>query len=238
MARKDPVAHLGRHREHPRKLIEEIVALGKPVVPRLLALVTDPSAWAPEGTPANLGALHALFALRMIRDADAVPALVDVFARAPVESHVFRSTAWALPGLGPTVLEPLLSLATEGDRWVEATVALAECGVQDPRIVERIEAALHASPTAGADAATAYGDPALVPALQRAFDVNLPTAPEPTNAELQVVAELLEAILELGEPDETRARRLQMVFSRYKHAADGDAERLQRLSAAAALREN
>ncbi|MEZ4236882.1 MAG: hypothetical protein R3F59_12155 [Myxococcota bacterium] len=45
MARKDPIAHLGRHEQVPPSLVREIAALGPQGVEQLVALVGDRERW-------------------------------------------------------------------------------------------------------------------------------------------------------------------------------------------------
>ncbi|MDP2308936.1 MAG: hypothetical protein Q8P18_23135 [Pseudomonadota bacterium] len=230
MARKDSISHLGRHSTPSPTLIREIVALGKAAVPRLCALATHRAGWAPEGTPQNNAARGAIYVLRLLHDADAIPALIEVLTEAPVDSAVVRSAAWALPGFGAAVVEPLLPHALEGSRWIEATEVLAECGVRDERIVQRILAVLAVAPIPGAEAVRSYGDPTLVGPLQATFDAAVP-AGDPTGEELNVLIAVLDVILELGVPDEARAQRLQMVFGRYKGALQKKQETVAEMKA-------
>jgi HEAT repeat protein len=230
MARKDSISHLGRHSTPSPTLVREVVALGKAALPRLCALVTDRAGWAPEGTFANNAARSAIYVLRLIRDPDAVPALVEAFTEAPVDGAVVRSAAWALPAFGAAVVEPILPHATAGSRWIEATELLAECGVRDERIVQRILAVLAVAPLPGAEAARSYGDPTLIGALQATFDAAVP-AGDGTAEEIDVLVALLDVILELGHPDEARAHRLQVVFSRYKATVQKKQEMLSEMKA-------
>jgi len=215
MARKEPISHLVRHPAPSPTLVREILALGSAAVPRLCALATNPAGWAPEGTPHNNAARGAIFVLSRIRNPAAVPALVTVLTEAPADSAAVRSAAWALPGFGAAVVEPLLPFATEGSRWIEATEALAECGVKDERIAQRILALIAAAPGVGAEAARTYGDPSLAGPLQAAFDAADP-AHEPTGDDIQLLADLARAIVELGVPDEPRVARIQQLLARFR----------------------
>lgn len=217
MARKDPISHLGRHPTPSPTLVREIVAVGKSAVPRLCGVALDREGWEPEGTFKNNAARSAIYVLRLLGDVDAVPALVEVFTEAPVDSAVVRSAAWALPRFGAAVVELILPHAVEGERWTEATELLAECGVRDERIVQRILALLAEVPGPGGEAALSYGDVTLVPAVQATFDAAVPTG-EATPEQITLLVGLLEVILSLGFPDEERTTRLQGVFARYKGA--------------------
>jgi hypothetical protein len=215
MARKDPISHLVRHPAPSPTLVREILAVGTTAVPRLCALVANRAGWAPEGTPHNNAARGAIFVLLRIGDPAAIPTLVEVLTEAPAGSAVVRSAAWALSGFGAAVVEPVLPHATEGSRWIEATEVLAECGVHDERIAQRILALIATAPGVGADAARAYGDPSLAGPLQAAFDAAYPAA-EPTGDEIQLLTDLARAILELGVPDEARVARIVPLLGRLR----------------------
>ncbi|MDP2316872.1 MAG: hypothetical protein Q8P41_28530 [Pseudomonadota bacterium] len=231
MARKDPISHLGRHPTPSPTLVNEVRALGKAAVPRLCAMATNRAGWAPEGTPQNNAARSAIYVLRLLRDPDAIPALLEVFLEAPADSAVGRSAAWALPGLGPTIVEAVMPHALAGSRWIQATEVLAECGARDERIAQRILAVLAEAPAVGADAARSYGDETLVGPVQATFDAAVP-AGDPSSEELNLLIHLFEVILDLGAADEARARRLQLVFARYKGIAQKKEETIARLQSA------
>jgi HEAT repeat protein len=230
MARKDPISHLVRHPAPSPTLVREILAVGTTAVPRLCALAANRAGWAPEGTPHNNAARGAIFVLRRIGDPAAIPTLVEVLTEAPADSAVVRSAAWALPGFGAAVIEPVLPHATEGSRWIEATEVLAECGVHDERIAQRILALIATVPAVGADAARAYGDPSLAGPLQAAFDAACPPG-EPTGDDIQLAADLATSIVELGVADEARVHRVQAMLDRFKAVAAGKQEELAELRA-------
>lgn len=175
MARKDPLSHLSRHpAELPQRLADEILALGASAVAPLLALVDDPSAAVP-GSQAERVAIHAVDLLSRLDHPDVEPALLRAFSTWPADHRAVVAARRALEWrAGPSLVEPLLAVHDPA-RVLAATLILAACGGDDPRIRDRIVALL-ADPGFEACVAVARwvgrdrDDPELRSAVQGAFD--------------------------------------------------------------------
>lgn len=205
MARKDPIAHLGRHPDSlPTKLVEEILALGEPGIDRLLEIAADRG--PPHGeSDGSVVVVNALQVFARARHPRALPVLVDRLADAPFGSRLYQAAVWALGHYwGSEVVEAVLARPLDPERRPDAAELLAYCDVPDPRIQPLLEELVDADPERGAAACVAYRDAALAPALQRAFDrIDRTRIPSPEDAERADM--LVRAITVLGVVDEVRS---------------------------------
>lgn len=212
MARKDPMSHLSRHRNGvPSKLRSEILALGPAAVAHLTALVTASATVEPR-SDRDLETANALQILAHTDEPAVLPLFVRVLGEAPTDSETFERVTIVLKAFArPELIADLLAIEGEERRNV-ATLLLCSCGFDD-RIRARIEAQLRIEPARGAVAAGLNGDPALVPALQAAFDANLPGGVL-EEEQVHLLTLLLDQLEFLGGPDPVRVQRLDETMER------------------------
>lgn len=209
MARKDPIGHLSRHRGGvPPSLEREILALGAAAVPGLLALLDAPAAIVPD-SERDVAASNALVVLRGVDDPALLPAVLRILREAPVRTHALGIAMLLLDSrANPALVEELLAIEGEPERLETATTVLAQCKVHDDRIRARIEAIIRSAPLDGALLASDYGDLALLPALQAAFDTLLGRGiRDPEDSFL--LTSLLDEIVNIGGPEPIRHHLLE-----------------------------
>lgn len=228
MARPDPIAHLSRHQlDLPPTLVREVRGRLPAELPRLIALATDPHAWV-EGEEGWVAAFQAMRFLADVHTEPSREALLVVFRGVPdPEDPLVGRAAWALARHGPAVVEPVLPLAQDGDRWTQAVGILVATGAREPRIVERLEAVIVADPGLGAMLAETYGDPCLFPALERALET-LDRLPDPDEEEIHAKLSLIQALAALAGDDPARRARIQ---ARQRAEAEEDLQGLEALRA-------
>lgn len=210
MARKDPIAHLGRHDLPPPRLVKEILGLGPPGLETLVAMASDRTRWEEE--PVAVG--NALFVLAQAPSRAGVEPALAALVDAPTGSRVFSGAFLALGQLlRPEDAPLLLDAELDDTRSAIATHILVQIGYREPPLWARIEAILERDPADGARLAREVGDAALVPAVQRAFERIVGQATT-DHDELHVASLLLEALIVSGERDEVWIRRLQAAYAR------------------------
>jgi hypothetical protein len=196
----DALAQLRRTAAHvPSALRRQLVAAGAHAVPALVALVEDRDAWQDDAPGEGWPPIHAVELLGEIGDPRALDALLAALPDTD-ELDILRDKIWlALPKFGPAALEPLLAAhdETEDDRdRADLASILAQLGVRDDRVLPRLFAAFERHPDWVAPAFADYGDPVVLPHLQRELDARVLDS---TNAVRNMgVYELADAIERLG----------------------------------------
>jgi hypothetical protein len=209
MARKDPLAHLHRFPDGaPGRLRDEILALGPAALPGLLALVQADGAATP-GTPAHAAAINAASLYGRLGQADALPVLLDLVAIAPLDGPLQAAAMFGVLAIDDrdAVTDAILARTFSDEREPYALELLARAGRRDPAVAARIVAMLDRFPRLGAQLASAYADPALLPALRATFDgLSFPTRMGELDAETAIL--VLESIFVLaGSDTEDRGRQ-------------------------------
>jgi hypothetical protein len=196
----DALAQLRRTAAHvPSALRRQLVSAGADAVPALVALVEDRDAWQDDAPGEGWPPIHAVELLGEIGDPRALAALLAALPDTG-DLDVLRDKVWlALPKFGPAALEPLLAAhdETEDDRdRADLAATLAQLGVRDDRVLPRLFAAFERHPDWMAPAFADYGDPAVLPHLQRELDARELDAANPVRN--MGVYELADAIERLG----------------------------------------
>jgi hypothetical protein len=206
MGRKDPISHLSRHPfELPPRLVDEVLALGRDGVERLIAIAADRGRWVDEPVLVS----NALAVLARAGDPSAIDVVATAFAESEPDDLIYARAAGAMQTLrGPELAARLLATPVPQDRLADSTMVLSACGVEDPRIEQRIRDLIRVDPEQGAFAAVSYGRPELVPALQAAFDA---LEREPTREVVERGLALLNAVAALAGSDEAREASLTLL---------------------------
>jgi hypothetical protein len=218
MARKDPLAHLGRHADLPDTLAREVRALGAAAVPRLAEMVHVED--AASDTPEGRAAWNAATLLARWSGTEAREALRAAFLRArpgtPWHDHVewavgkrLDAGEWLFAYRG--TLKSAAALRTLVYRWGEA----------DPRVSDWIREVLRDDPEEGAHLARWWDDPSLLTDLEATFD-RLEARPVVAEVANTLIA-LLEAADARGATDNTRATRLRAKLELEVREAEAEA---------------
>jgi uncharacterized protein YecA (UPF0149 family) len=185
-------------RELDRATREAVLALGHDAVDDLIDVLQDEELLAADSPGDGFAPVHAARLLGELGDPRAVQPLLDVILEGDWDELVVDAASTALPKHGRAALEPLLAAHDAEDDAFERAIFggyLAELGVADERIYERLVKHLEEQLTLGAGSLAVYGDPRALPLLCQALDEWDPDDPDADAAD---VTELTYAIEQLG----------------------------------------
>lgn len=143
--------------------------------------------------------------IRHMHDARGIPILVDLLRKNP--SEVTDGLIEAIVSFGSEAIDPLLDLyreiqETEEEESGEVAFVLAGLGVKDARILKVLEQYLEFDAGEGAFLLGLYGDPAVLPALEKLLE-EIPAHETPLRKEVaDAIAQLREGNTAAREPDE------------------------------------
>jgi hypothetical protein len=213
MARTDPVAHLHRFPEGaPGRLRDEILAVGADALPALERLLDDPEATVAE-TPAYAAASNAATLYGRLAQVAGLERLLHLVRTAPLDQRLQAEAMFGVMMVEDpqAVTAAILAGPTTEEREPYLVELLVRAGARDPTTAARVEALLATAPQLGGRLAAASGDPALLPAVRRAFD-ELPLSGRLEEWEGDTAVVLLESIFVLAGDDRAdvgRRARLQ-----------------------------
>jgi hypothetical protein len=151
-------------------------------------------------------------------DEDALATCLEQLELADVD-HLTEAVVATMKRWGPLVVPHVLPYVAGADRDVAKYAAdiLAHCGAREDRVLAALVAAIATDPLFAVHLAD-YGDPAALPAVQRALDA-YELVEERTVMCDQVVFELADAISALGgEPTSAQKEKVERVHRRRRRA--------------------
>jgi SEC-C motif len=182
----------------PEALRRQCLAAGAAMVPALIALL---EAGLADDRAEPEGALfHAVDLLGALRDARAVPILLQCLALDDLYDGLALQAAAALRTLGPSALEGCLAayaMTTDAAFRDRLAGVLSRCGVHDERIYACLVETLQRTPELGANYLAEYGEARALGVLAHTFDI-LPLRDEEIPLANHVFIELRAAIEDLG----------------------------------------
>jgi hypothetical protein len=203
--------------ELPRKLREEVLALGSDAVGPLVELLRDEESWG-DAVPGNgWPPIHAVDLLADLKATEAIEPMLHALVATDWIDILHDRLIQRLPEFGAPVLEPALALlgrATEKDARHSLCNVLAKLGVRDDRIFGALCDVFAEDKTFGAMTLSEYGDRAALPLLAESIERFRP------NFESLIyesdLTELVEAHRHLGGvlPDESQTR-VERWFARW-----------------------
>ncbi|MFZ5480069.1 MAG: SEC-C metal-binding domain-containing protein [Myxococcota bacterium] len=179
----------------PYQRFRDLVDLGEDAVPDLVAVLSDPELRRVDGPADGYAPVHACDVLDAIHSPAAVRPLLEALVASDPAGSLYDAAFAALEGFGELALEDTLRVA--GDKDPKSADAGAELlsrlGVRDARILDVLVAGLARRPVVYAGYLADYGDPAALPALQRALALQ-PLPDDLRYPAGQVILELASAI--------------------------------------------
>jgi uncharacterized protein YecA (UPF0149 family) len=180
----DPWATLARAMDVRQALIDAgdhlddatwraVLALGSAAVPELIGVLQDEALLAADGPGEGFAPVHAVRLLGELADPRAVEPLLALILEGEWDDRAVDAACVALPRHGRAALEPLLAAHDAEDDPFERALfgcQLADLGVEDERIYERLVAHLGHHPEVGGGSLARYGDARALPFLCEALD--------------------------------------------------------------------
>lgn len=134
---------------------------------------------------------------RYLRVPDAIPFLISLIRREPED--VPDDLVESVVELGAAAVDPLLALLEESGEPGDIPFILSGLGVREPRILAVLEQGLDGDPLNAALALEIYGDPAAIPAIERALE----RIPAEDARQRQLIRTAIDVLaLDLAKPDE------------------------------------
>jgi hypothetical protein len=157
----------------PAELKREILGLGPSAVPWLIDLVNDRDLLDGRSKGDASAPVHAVELLAELKATEAAEPLIRLMGDTGPLSWAHDRCILALPKLGAAIVEPALRAyddTSDAEFRTSLCAVLAEAGVKDDRILDRLLELLQRHPDAGAGDLADYGDERALPFLLEAFD--------------------------------------------------------------------
>lgn len=158
-------------RDLPPALRQALISAGPAAVPGLLRVLEDEALSMADARGGGNGPIHAVEVLGELRPPEAIEPMLRLLRIDEPLSILLDRVGATLPAWGAAVFEPgMRALEEESDPDVQRSLlgVLAEVGVKDERLFERLVAELAESPSPGAMHLADYGDPRAIEHLERA----------------------------------------------------------------------
>jgi hypothetical protein len=170
----DPVRLLFAAGEQlPSSLKDRIVSLGSEAVPLLLEILADEDLLDSDAPGSGWAPVHATTLLADLGAVDSIEPMLHLLSLTEPGYIMYDQLLFALPRLGPAVLEPALRAYQESpdaEYWESICAVLSRLELKDDRIFSILVQQLERTPDLGAGYLADYGDPRALRHLSRAFD--------------------------------------------------------------------
>jgi hypothetical protein len=207
----------------PPKLRQQILDECPALVPDLIAVMEDEALSLEESPAEGWPPMHAVDLLVDAKAEGAIVPMLDNLAEGDFDAVVHDRIVTRLPELGAAVLEPALRYYDEADEGDDLDLmcsilsVLAKLGVQDPRILTRLESYFDEDPSYGAILLFDYGDVSTLPLLVKELETCEPDfSDEQWRADVTNIAYAIEAFGGDTAFIEAQRRRLDVAFAAFK----------------------
>jgi hypothetical protein len=171
-----PVANLERLRTAGEQLPGEVrrAILAEPSAHEagLVEILVDADLGLESAPDGGYAPIHAVTLLAEMRATAAIQPMIDQLLDSDWNDILHDRILVSLPRFGAAALEPVLTAfesCDDSDQRHSLCAVLAKLGVRDDRILDALLDVLLEEPSTGAISLAEYGDPAALPALERAI---------------------------------------------------------------------